>query len=199
MLRLLLWRSETNLSLCQRPGIHPCCRGQRKGAWCEKITIALLSLSISLCLGNAKSWQRASLPPTASSCARGFPIQAIYMVFWPLCDQAFANYLIPGGQNPGFSDQYWNQLEGKTPYCKVFFSFQTSLCLWPATLLCSVILAMHWYTHSATLHRLHWATRPVLVQRPGYPVSSPSPSPCSKPTCIGGQVASVSLSLQQEF
>lgn len=38
--------------------------------------------------------------------------------FWPLCDQALANYLLPGGQNPGFSVQYWNQLAGKKPYCK---------------------------------------------------------------------------------
>lgn len=86
---------------------------EAKGCPMGEDSVAVLSLSISLCPGNAKLWQGASLPPTASSCESGFPIQAIYMVFWPLCDQALANYLLPGGQNPGFSIQYWNQLAGE--------------------------------------------------------------------------------------
>lgn len=100
-----------------RSDIHCCRRGQAEGAWWQKISIALWSLSISLCPGNVKLWQGDSLPPTAPSCERGFPIQAIYMVFWPLCDQALANYLLSGGQNPGFTVQYWNQFAGKKPYC----------------------------------------------------------------------------------
>lgn len=161
-----------------RPDIHPCRRGQAEGARWQKISIALLSLSISLCPGNVKLWQGASLPPTAPSCERDFPIQAIYMVFWPLCDQALANYLLSGGQNPGFSVQYWNQLAGKKPYCKDVvrkkinvFPLQTFLWSWPATLLFSIILGMWSAIHSAAVHILHWATRPDLVQKSGDPIS----------------------------
>lgn len=193
---------ETTLTVYRRTGIHPCRRGQPKGARWERISIALLSLSISLCPGNAKLWQGASLPPTASSCERGFPIQAIYMVFWPLCDQALANYLLPEGQNPGFSVQYWNQLAGKNPYCKdavrkkwVFFFFVDFF------MFMTCHSPVFYYFRYVVCYSFSYSPQSALSYKTSLDPEARRSclSPCSNSTCFGGGVASVSSSLEQEF
>lgn len=169
-------------------------------------SVALLSLSISLCLGNAKLWQGASLPPTASSCESRFPIQAIYMVFWPLCDQALANYLLPGGQNPGFSVQYWNQLTGKIQNKQTKTQKNAARMLWGKKMSRFFFAGFFMFTtcHSPVFYYFRYAVFYSLSHAKNSTFHSKlqtylcvearsCPSPCSDSICCEGGIASVSF------